>query len=47
MLILIAKKKGVDALNTTHKQNPALCKVTFLKKIKKNQIKMVKNGQNG
>ena len=46
MLILIAQKKGFDALNTTQK-TPALCRVPFLKKINKNWLKMVKNGQNG
>ena len=39
MLIKVAQKKGFDALNIMQKI-PALCKVPFLKKIKK------KNAQN-
>ena len=46
MLIEIAQKKGFDALNATQK-TPALCKGPFIKKIKKNWLKMVKHGQNG
>ena len=32
LLVLIAQKKGFDALNATQK-TPALCKVSFLKKM--------------
>ena len=35
MLILIAQKKGFDALNRTQK-TPAQCKVPFLKKNQEN-----------
>ncbi len=43
LLILIAQKKGFDALNATQKTS-ALCKVPFMKK---KEAKMVKNGKNG
>ena len=43
MLILIAQKKGFDALNTTQK-NPSSVQSTIFEKIKKNRLKMVKNG---
>jgi hypothetical protein len=39
LLILIAQKKGFDALNATQKTS-ALCKVPFMKKSRK-------TGQNG
>ena len=41
MLILIAQKKGFDAMNTMQR-TPALCKLPFLK----NQEKTAQNGQN-
>ena len=45
MLILIAQKKGFDAMNTMQR-TPALCKLPFLKNQEK-RLKMDKTGQNG